>query len=149
AISMLGWQTPGASGQERDLLESAGKARVRDGGSFFKPETIKQANEILSEIEKRDGRDVVVETYAHVPVGKENEVKDKESREQFFLSWATSRFRELDLSGILILICKNPGHLEIQVGNKTHHLFTDENRVTLRKMLIKSFGQKEYDSGLL
>src|SRR5262249_6129619 len=140
--------TPASYGQD-DLLETAGNARVRDGGGFFKPETIKQANEILNEIKKRDHRDVVVETYATVPAGKDNEVKDKESRERFFKSWAASRARDLDLNGILILICKNPGHLEIEVGNKTSHVFNDEHRATLRRMLLKSFNEKEYDSGLL
>jgi hypothetical protein len=124
--------------------------QVKDNAGFFRPDTIQAANQILHDIERWDHRDVVVETYAHVPAGHENEVKKPgAARDRCFSQWATSRAEQMGLNGILILICKNPGYLEIVLGNKTRCIFTNSHRDSLKSMMLEAFKAKRYDSGLL
>ena len=59
------------------------------------------------------------------------------------------RARAAHVNGIYVLICKKPPYIEPAVGNKTHELFSDDDRDHLGKILIDRFHAKQYDDGLL
>jgi uncharacterized membrane protein YgcG len=125
---------------------------IQDGGGFFKPETIAKANDLLAEIGKKHDKDLLVETYATVPADKVAAVKamEKDARSQFFQEWANSRARRRRVNGVYILICKEPGHIQVEVGRETQKgAFTTKDRTRLQEILIGAFEKKEYDRGLI
>ncbi|HEX5269781.1 MAG TPA: hypothetical protein VFW33_04800, partial [Gemmataceae bacterium] len=99
-------------------------------------------------------QDLLIETYPGIPADKKaayEKVKDdKEKRKHFFAEWGRERFKEAEVNGVYILITKDPGFLQIEVGNVTAgHAFTMENRDHLEALMLKEFKAKEYDKGLL
>ena len=51
---------------------------------------------------------------------------------------------------MIVLICKDPTHLQIEVGKQTQKkAFTLQDRSKLRDLLLARFKAKEYDQGLL
>ena len=61
-----------------------------------------------------------------------------------------ARFKAAEVNGVYILITKEPGHLQIEVGNlRTAKAFKMENRDHLEELMLKEFKAKEYDKGLL
>jgi uncharacterized membrane protein YgcG len=125
---------------------------LQDGAAFFKPETIAKANDILAEIGKNHKKDLLIETYATVPADKVAAVKtmDKEAKAKFFQEWANSRARRRRVEGIYVLISRDPGHIQVEVGRETQKgAFTLKDADHLRELLIAAFEKKEYDRGLL
>jgi uncharacterized membrane protein YgcG len=125
---------------------------VQDGAGFFKPEAIAKANDELADIGKRFRKDLLIETYATVPADKVEAVKamDKEGRAKYFAEWANSRAKRRRVEGIYVLISKDPGHIQVEVGKQTEKsTFTIEDRNKLREILIDAFQKKEFDRGLL
>jgi len=137
------------------LLGSAGRAHaltaeVRDAAGFFTPTTVVQANQIIKEVKQRYRKDMLVETL-HVPEGQRQEASSEGAhvKGRFFADWAARRAREEGVNGIYVLITREPGHVEVAVGNHTRAVFSDEQRHRLAQILLIHFKQKEYDAGLL
>ena len=125
---------------------------VEDRAGFFKPETIAKVNDMLAEIGKKHNCDLLIETYPTVPADKVAAVKamDKDARARFFQEWANSRAQRRRVIGIYVLITKEPGHIQVEVGHETQKAaFTVKDRDRLRDILIDGFQKKEYDRGLL
>jgi uncharacterized membrane protein YgcG len=124
---------------------------VRDEGHFFKFDTVAKADEIIKDIQKTKKKDLLIETFPHVPAGKEKEATstDHKEKDRFFSEWALQRAREAKVNGIYVLICKDPAYIKVAVGNQTRQVFTDDNRDHLGKILVDRFKKKEYDEGLL
>jgi uncharacterized protein len=126
--------------------------KINDEAKFFSDEAREKADKLIREIHHDFGRDLLIETFATVPanLAKDVDLKDKEARSRFFEKWARERAREADVKGIYILICKSPGHIEVEVGNETQKKeFTNKDRIELTKILIEKFDAKQYDEGLL
>src|SRR4029079_4921908 len=68
---------------------------------------------------------------------------------RFFANWAVERARMEGVNGIYVLITREPGHVEVAVGNQTHTVFPNEERHRLSQLLLTHFRNKEYDAGLL
>jgi hypothetical protein len=124
---------------------------VHDEAGFFKPETVKKADEIIKAIKQDKKKDLLIETFKHVPAGKEKEAtsSDHQEKDRFFSDWARERAREAKVNGIYVLICKDPPYIKVAVGNQTRKEFGDEQRDHLGKILVDRFKKKEYDEGLL
>jgi uncharacterized protein len=140
------------------LLTAAAPARaasngIRDDAHFFSAGAVSQAQQTIDQIERRHGKDVLVETLATVPDDQKAQLEqagnDQRARESFFSQWANSRARSQGVNGIYLLISKDPAHLEIAVGNKTQQrLFTQSDRNVVRNQLLIAFRQKNFDQGL-
>ena len=141
-------------------------AEIRDEAGFFSPEAIQRANAEIKEIKREFKRDLLIETYRGIPADKQEEFKkidrnDRKARNQFFENWALSRAKAVDVNGIYIQICKDPGHIQVDVGNQTQKKdFTLKNRDQLRELLVRRFQEasklkdeaekkKVYDKALL
>jgi hypothetical protein len=127
-------------------------SEVKDDAGFFKPETIQKANREIKEIKDRYKHDVVIETFKAPPADRAEEVKkmDRSARNRFFEEWARERFKGQEVNGIYILICREPPHLQVEVGNQTQKkAFTLRDRDRLVQLLMEHFRKKEYDQGLL
>jgi hypothetical protein len=126
---------------------------VKDGAGFFTPGALTKANQELAQIQKKYRKDLLIETFATVPADKADAVKkmDKQARNRFFETWAVERARGERVEGIYVLITKQPGHVQVEVGkNEQKRGFrvpADSNR--LQEIFVKNFQNKEYDSGLL
>src|SRR5438552_650687 len=113
--------------------------QVKDDAGFFSAEAVRKANEILRDIERRHHKDALVETFKTVPSGSEEKAKGRD-KAQFFEDWARRRFRENGVTGIYILITKNPGHIQVELGDETRkRAFTDRDRAHLRDVLLSKF----------
>jgi uncharacterized membrane protein YgcG len=126
--------------------------QIKDDGKFFTDEAREKADKEIREIHREFGKDFLIETFATVPadLAKDADLKDKDARNRFFEKWARERARGADVNGIYVLICKEPAHLQVEVGNETQKkAFTTEDRNELSSMLIKSLREKKNDDGLL
>jgi uncharacterized membrane protein YgcG len=145
AVALIGWLT--LAGPAAALTPE-----VKDEAGFFKPETVRKANETIKRIKQQHKKDLVIETFAHIPDGKEKEAvgADAKAREQFFRDWAVQRARESGVDGIYVLVCKEPSYLQIAVGNETRkRAFPDADRQALSKLMLDRFKEKQFDEGLL
>jgi hypothetical protein len=126
---------------------------VKDGAGFFTPDALTKANRQLAEIQKKYHKDLLIETLAGVPSDKTDAVQkmDKSARNRFFQTWANERAKQARVEGIYVLITKQPGHIQVEVGkNEQKRLFrVPEDRDQLRNILVRNFEDKEYDRGLL
>ena len=126
-------------------------AEVRDEAHFFSAGAVAQANETIQEIKQRSKKDLLIETVRQVPEYKSDEANssDEKVKGRFFANWAIQRARAEGINGIYVLITREPGHVEVVVGNQTRTIFPDEKRHRLSQLLLTHFRQKEYDEGLL
>ena len=92
----------------------------------------------------------MVETYARSPKGdvaKLAAMKPAE-RDTFFKEYAEERCKDLQLNGIYIFACRNPGFVRVQLyGQAAAKLPSGFGSVMSRK-LLESFREKKYDEGL-
>jgi hypothetical protein len=126
--------------------------RVKDEARFFSADTVQKADRVIREIKDGSGKDLLIETFPTVPDDHADKVKhmDRSERERFFEEWARERARREGVDGVYVLICKEPGHVQVEVGNETRRrAFPVENRDHLRDILVEAFKAREYDRGLL
>lgn len=122
---------------------------VRDEAHFFSSGAVSQADQIIHQINARHHRDVLIETVPNVPQDMAQE-EQSQGRDAFFKQWADQRASQEGVSGVYVLICKDPPHLQVAVGNATaQRLFTYSNRDELSRRMLASFKAKDFDQGLL
>lgn len=122
---------------------------VQDDGKFFSADAIQSAERIIGQIQSDEHRDVLIETVAEIPQDLRDQFEQK-GKTKFFQDWANARAKERGISGVYILICKNPSHLQAAVGNITQQkLFTIADRDELVRVLLRRFRQHQFDDGLL
>jgi hypothetical protein len=124
---------------------------IHDEGKFFSPDAIKQANDIIREISRQSGRDLLIETFPSVPADQADKVKamSTDERTKFFRQWAEERARQAVVNGVYILVTKEPRHLEVLYTEKARDAFGQEAYEKLRAELLKDFRAQQYDGGLL
>jgi uncharacterized membrane protein YgcG len=127
----------------------AAAAEVVDNAGFFSEAAVSKANERLADIAQRTGRDLRIETYPAIP----DELKSKyapDRQAQFFADWAEQRGKQAGVRGVLVLVCKDPAFLTVQVGRQTRQsgVFTDADKNRMRDTLAGAFKAKNYDAGL-
>src|SRR5947209_6340827 len=122
---------------------------VADHANIFKPQTVTTANDIIQQIKSQERHDVRVETFSSIPEDQKSQYS-ADNRAQFFAQWAQKIGRENAVTGIVILICMDPGHVELAVGNQTsQRAFTTRDRDDVRTLLVNAFKDKNYDAGIL
>ena len=120
---------------------------VRDDGGFFTPAVVSQADTRVRYLKRFFRKDLQIETYKEVPANRKAAIEEDKSAG--FKAWAAEQATAEKLDGILILICKNPQHLEIYVtGSARATAFPDADREKLTKAMIASFNGKKFDAGL-
>jgi S1-C subfamily serine protease len=144
-----------ASQTVRDVRPPSGAAarepfRVRDGGKFFNPEAVQKADQEIADIAHRYGRDLLVETYATVPADDVDRVKamKPDERLSFFRDWARKRGQTEGVKGVVILACRVPATLYVNVTESARRVVTAEEEKRIHDALLASFRQKNYDAGL-
>lgn len=113
---------------------------VRDEAGFFSPDAVRRANEVIQDIERDFKKDLLIETFPTVPADRAEEFKklDSAGRKKFFSDWAIERARAAKVNGVYIMLVKNPGHLQVEVGQETRKkAFTTANREELEERMLK------------
>ena len=119
---------------------------VVDDAHIFSQDAISRADQIARQIEDMHKRQVLVQTFSAVPDDLQSKLQS-DGKERFFSEWSHQLGREKHLTGILILICMNPAHIEVTVGNATQQIFPDRDPLT--QLLLSNFKAKQYDRGLV
>src|SRR5204863_512119 len=89
------------------------------------------------------------ETLAKVPADQEKKFKAL-GQHQFFAAYARDRCKELRLDGVYIVICKEPGHLQVHpAGAARGAALSGRECDTVRDALIEEFREQEFNLGLL
>jgi uncharacterized membrane protein YgcG len=124
-------------------------ADVQDDAGLFSDDAVRQANFDLREIKQKYGKDLLVETHAALPAELKSQV-NAQNKDKLYADWAQQRGRAAKLDGVIVLITREPSHLQIGVGNKTQQkAFSLRDRDRMRDQMLTSFRQKQYDQGLL
>lgn len=131
---------------------SAATPGVEDGAGFFSAEAVQKAQNQAKEIKSRFNKDVRVETFKTVPADRQagQNLQDEGARRQFFRKWVDDRIKQTQLRGVLVLMTRSPGHVEVGVSEDTLKKgFTAADRDKLGKLLLDRFKEKKFDEGLL
>lgn len=119
---------------------------VVDDAHIFSQDAISRADQIARQIEDMHKRQVLVQTFSAIPDDLQSKLQ-ADGKERFFGEWTRQLSQEKHLNGILILICMNPGHVQVEVGNETRQIFHDDRAVS--QILLSAFKDKQYDRGLV
>src|SRR5262249_36684303 len=119
---------------------------------FFKSETVEKANKVLREIHDQYGKDLVIEAFSSVPEEDREKVKSREDRDRYFKQWLQKLAREQQVNGVVVLICRSPGHVEVGAGRQTEKRdFLPSNERELGKIFLEHLAKNNYkpDEGLM
>jgi len=122
----------------------AAAATVDDGAKLFSKDAVEKAEKKIAQIKRDYRRDVVVETFAEAKDMK----RAKENKNAFFEDWGEERSNRLGINGVHVLICKNPGRVEVTVRNQDRKLFDRERKQAIVKKFTSRL-EKEPDEALL
>ena len=126
-------------------------AEVSDGGGFFGAEALATANQSIRDLEKKSGHEVRIETFAAVPADKVEAVGKMESkqRDTFFSKWVFDRAEATKSRGLVVLICRQPSHLNVWVGDPLKQAgFGAVQAKAVQEVLLTHLKAKEYDKAL-
>jgi uncharacterized membrane protein YgcG len=125
--------------------------QIKDEAKFFSADAVKKADKQIRDIERKYGKDLLIETLPAVPGDQAAKVKAMatEEREKFFHNWAADRAEAAVVNGVYVLVVKEPPHLEIEITAKARSIFPKEEFDRLRSLLLGKFRNKQFDEGLL
>lgn len=95
-----------------------GDGSIADGGAFFSPEALSEANDIVNTIRTLHDRDVRVETYRDVPSHLKDDLA-RDGLEKFYDDWLNRRARQLGVQGVFVLVTRSPGRVQVGVDRST------------------------------
>jgi uncharacterized membrane protein YgcG len=101
-------------------MAQATGAGIQDAAGFFSQEAMATAEQQIAALQKKFGKDLRVETYASIPTDRADQYTP-EKRHAFFATWAYQRAKAVGLDGVMILMCKDPSFLQVEVGDRTQH----------------------------
>ena len=127
---------------------SGAGAQVHDNAGLFSPEAVADANRLMSELRDKHRHEFLVETYKSVPADLQSKLEQR-GKEKFFGDWAEHVRSTNNVSGVVMLICMDPKHVETVVGNETRKsLFTMPDRQEMQTQVVSALKEKEYDKAL-
>jgi uncharacterized membrane protein YgcG len=120
---------------------------VNDRAGLFSKWAVEQATRKLQAIKHRCNIEVVVETFAENAKAPKN---DSPERDEFFRNWAKTLADEEGVKGIYVLICTNPGYLQIDVHESlADKAFTPPQRDLIANTALGLLGDNRFDAALL
>jgi hypothetical protein len=124
---------------------------IKDDAKFFGPEAVQKANDLIKEITRKSGKDLLIETVPAVPADQLAKVKgmSHEERDRFFSDWANQRVKDAVVNGVYILVTKEPAHVQVEVTPQARSVFDRRTRDQLIQILLTKFREKKFDEGLL
>ena len=136
---------------EKNLGPPVPPPALVDEGQFFSPEARKKALADIQELKKRFQKNLVVETFKTPPpdIRQQLEGQDAEGKNKVWAEWLRQRSAARGGDGILVLISKEPPHVQIGASDVTYKKeFLPKDRDELTKRLLAAFKDKKYDQAL-
>jgi hypothetical protein len=120
----------------------------KDEGKFFGEEAWKKAEAISERLYKEKKTDLLVETFDTPPKADAAKLKEMAAaeREKFFKALADERVKAEKLSGVYVLVSKNPTYLYVEVTG--HAGLPPDLTAKIRQALLGAFKEKKFDEGL-
>lgn len=118
----------------------------KDEGKFFGEEPWKKATAAAERLLKEKKTDLVIETFEKAPNADPDKLKAGPDREKFFKEFAAGRVKAEKLSGVYILVSRNPTYLYVDVTRDSGLPADLDDKI--RKAMIESFREKKFDEGL-
>jgi hypothetical protein len=125
---------------------------VTDRAEFFSAAAVEKANEGIKAIKELYNRDFVISTFPTVADDRAEMVRklDKQGRNKFFQSWTRDRIRLEEVKDIYILICKEPAHIQVELGQEVlDKVIPPDDVPQFKDLIVKDFREKKYDQGLI
>lgn len=124
--------------------------KSKDDGKFFSPEVWKKVQPTAELLLKERDIDFQVETIATAPRGDAAKLRalPAAEREKFFKEFAKERCKSEKLSGIYVMVCRNPGFLWIEMMGDGGAKFPAGFGSKLTSIMLTAFKDKKYDEGL-
>jgi uncharacterized membrane protein YgcG len=125
---------------------------IQDDGAFFSEFAKVNAMGTIKDVATRLHKDIVVQTFAAVPAEMKSAVllPDKAAANRGFSQWAEQLARAKQVNGVLILLVKQPAHLQVVVGTETQRqAFTLTDRATLVQRMLEQLRQQKPDDALI
>lgn len=111
-------------------------AEVIDSAGFFSPSVVQEANQKIKEINRKTGKNLVVETVPSL---------DGKNPSQYAISQARSR----RVNGVYVLLAKKEKKIEIRTGSNTRKVFGTFEASTFKTKITENFKKKQFDAGLI
>ncbi len=123
---------------------------LSDAAKMFKEETTKAAQTDIDDFFKTQKLDVLVETFAAVPMKDVEKVKAMKSTERiaYMKEWSKSRVESEKASGFGILICNDPKSLYVDLTEDAKARFPDDFAIKVRDKLIEGLKKDKRDESL-
>lgn len=134
------------------MTAQAALAQVRDQGEFIQNKaTANKIDQVIQDIHRRFGKDVVIETFSSVPARdlKRVEAMDPDSRKRYFFDQAVERAKSTKLNGFYIMVNKTPHGIAVVANNRTLKTFTQAKVTEAREIMASQFKNGNFDEGLL
>jgi hypothetical protein len=123
---------------------------IKDNGKCFSAKAVDKALDKVYELAHRHKVDLLIDTVAEIPADKKANVRVMTAKERgrFFVDWSKSRAKAAKVDGIYVLICKQPGFIQVllTLENKTRFDTGSAGRVT--EVMRKDFMAQKFDQGL-
>ena len=127
--------------------------RISDEAKMFTKDTLDKADLKVQQIKRDYNKDVFVETLPKLPpaaMKSYDSAKGDKEKTKFWRDFAGKRYADEGVSGVYVLITKEPSHLRVHVGEKTiKKAFTEKNRSDAQTILVDHFKKDDFDIGLL
>lgn len=109
---------------------------IKDDAGLFSEKALESGRETIRKIDRRYGRQLLVETFAGIPEGARKEYS-RAVKDRFFSEWAADRANhKLKGVGFYILICQEPSHVQVVVSKRISlRVFTLDDRKELNHLL--------------
>ncbi len=126
-------------------LKSRDDAKFFTGTAWVKVQTA--ANRLL----KEKDIDLLIETVNTLPQTTADKLKamTTEEREKHFKEYAEERCKAEKLSGVYVIINKNPGYAYIEISGPASASFYPGTGSRLTRTLLDAFKEKKFDKGLM
>ena len=125
--------------------------KSKDEAKVFSPATMKKAQATADKLLKEKDLDLLIETLA-TTAPKMDPAKLKamtaEEREKYFKDYALERCKAEKLSGVYIMVCRNPGFMWVEVHGSAAATFPPGIPSRFTQTLLKAFRDKKFDAGL-
>jgi hypothetical protein len=131
-----------APGREKPLVG-------KDEGKFFGEEAWKKAQAAAERLSKEKKTDLLVETFETPPKAEADKLKAMSAaeREKFFREFAQERVRAEKLSGVYVVVSRNPTYLFVEVTGGAG--LPADLGPKIRQTLLAAFKEKKFDEGVL
>jgi uncharacterized membrane protein YgcG len=144
AVALASWLA------DADVAPAAAPPGVNDEAKFFSAEAVEKANQKIQKINADYSKTpLLIETVPAIPADLQAKLKEL-GPGKFFSYWAVKRMEDAKHNGIYILLCRDPGQLQIEVHKNTREkAFPQADVDRLVKVMSAQLQETKFDAALI